>query len=158
MMWAALNKVRVLAFGLACIVAVLLSILFYHRINARFVSGLATLKQKELVLRAANGTPWHHPSGTRCHVFMGVTLPETGDCNPPLSGRVSTVPNVFPMPETSMVIYNRVSKSGSTTVKKIIASLKGSNQFHSRVSHIYDKRRVKDSKQVRHERTATMTA
>ncbi len=136
-MWAALKKACVLAFGMALIVAVLLGISFYHRIKERYVTDLVT--------------PWHHPPATGHHVFMGMKLPETRDCNLPLSGRVSIIPRVFPMPETSMVIYNRVSKSGSTTVQKIIASLKGLNQFTGRVSHIYDQRRIMNSEQVRHE-------
>ena len=150
MMLSAFQKT--LAFGMVCVVATLSGIAFYHRINVKHINtGIATLEPMESVVKVANSTPWHHPRVTRSHVFMGVTLPETGDCNPSLTGKISRNSRVFPMPETSMVIYNRVSKCGSATVQKIIASLKGLNQFTGRVSHIYDQRRIMNSEQVRHE-------
>ena len=36
-----------MAFGMVCVVAVLLGIEFYHRINARIVTGIATLEEMD---------------------------------------------------------------------------------------------------------------
>ncbi len=98
MMLSAFQKT--LAFGMVCVVATLSGIAFYHRINVRHINtGIATLEPMESVVKVANSTPWHHPRVTRSHVFMGVTLPETGDCNPSLTGRYQEIRVCFQCPK-----------------------------------------------------------
>ncbi len=139
-------------FSFILILALFLVGLLHHGSHIIHSYRIAELKQVGSVVKTTNSTLHPPQNVTRCHVFMGVALPNKENCYPLLGDELSRkARRVFPMVNVSMVIFNRVLKCGSSTVNTVTRNLAEKNKYTRVHSRIYDNHELKSKEQVWHQ-------